>query len=83
MVLLGTSVLQVSDYVASPYPFPSCTAVVPSSEDKLMTEDEGRDVLSDRPARDAASLQGPLLSPESFGATLTLVLYLFLCARLH
>ena len=39
------------------YPFFSCTAAVPLSEDKHMTEGEARNVSADRPSRDAFSLQ--------------------------
>ena len=58
VVSSDTSFPRVGDFVAFPDPFYSCTAAVSSSEDELITEEEARDVLLDRPACDSASLQG-------------------------
>ena len=59
MVPSVSSIPQVSNFVVSSDPFLSCTAAVPSAEDKFMTEDEARDLPSDRPARITTSLQEP------------------------
>ena len=59
VVPLSSSILRVSDLLASPDPLLSCTAAVLSLEGNLVIEGEAKVVSVDIAAHDAASLQGP------------------------